>query len=87
MEKKYKYEDASQADNDKFASAFAELLKQFPDLSVTTNIVSKSINIKMDDGKMETVYYQSPTLLIQKKIEIAEAEVVSPIQSDDLAKN
>lgn len=76
MEKKYKMVDASPEENQKFAEAFSALLKTFPDLSVTTNIVKKSVTIKLDDGKQETVFFDFPTLLIQKKVEIVEAEVV-----------
>lgn len=93
MEKKYKLVDASPEENQKFADAFSALLKSFPDLNVITNIVKKSINVKMDNGQTEIVFFDSPTLLIQKKVEVLETEVVkeeaviSPIQSDDLAKS
>lgn len=76
MDKKIKLVDASPEENQKFAEAFATLLKTFPDLSVTTNIVKKSMQIKMDNGNTETVFFDSPTLLIQKKIEEVVAEKV-----------
>ncbi len=75
--KKFRLEDASAEDNKKFAEAFSALLKTFPNLQISTNIVKKPISIKMDDGKVENVFFDSPTLLIQKKVEIVEAEKVT----------
>lgn len=84
-EKTYKLVDASVEENQKFAESFSELLKNFPELNITANIVKKSVILKMEDGKMETVFFDSPTLLIQKKIEVVEP-IVSPVQSNELDK-
>lgn len=74
-ERKFKLVDATPEENQKFADEFSALLKKFPELNITTNIVKKSMTIKLEDGKQEIVYVDFPTILIQKKIEIVETEV------------
>jgi len=76
MDKNFKLVDASEVENKEFADAFKELLNKFPHLSVKCNIVKNCLVIKMDDGKMQEIFVDSPTLLIQKKIEEVTAEVV-----------
>lgn len=85
MEKKFKLVDASLEENQKFAEAFSALLKTFPELSVTTNVVKKMISMKMEDESIQNLYMDFPTLLIQKKIEEVDGEIISPIQKDDLS--
>lgn len=86
--KKFRLIDASDEENKKFAEAFSALLKTFPDLQITTNIVKKMITMKMEDGSMQQLFMDSPTLLIQKKVEIVEGAVEStnPEVNPTLAK-
>lgn len=85
MDKQYKLEDASQEEMQKFKDGMDELLNKLS-LNLSLIINKKALSMKMEDGKVDNVFIDQPTLLIQKKVEIAESEIVNPTQKDDITK-
>lgn len=86
MEKKYKFVDADANDQVAFKKEMDEVLNKLS-LGLSLAIIKKEVSTKMENGTIETYFVDQPTLIIQKRIEEVEAEIVSPVQQDDLAKN
>lgn len=75
MEKKYKLVDASVEDQKAFRDGLNEVLNKLG-LAITQVINKKPVTSKLENGTTETFYVDYPILLIQKKIEEVEAEVI-----------
>ncbi len=73
QEKKYKSVDASKEDQEAFGKGLSELLEKLS-LTLNLSIIKKGISIKLDNGALESGFMDSPTLMLQKKIEISEVE-------------
>lgn len=78
--KKFRLEDCSKEEMQEFKEGMDELLNKLS-LKLSLVINKKGMQIKLDNGKVETAFIDQPTLLVQKKIEEVEAEVVTPIES------
>ncbi len=71
-EKKFKLVDPTKEESDAFGADFQTLLAKYPDLKITTNITKKAVTIRAEDGSVESVFVDFPTVLVQKKEYIEE---------------
>lgn len=85
MEKKYRYEDASVEDQKAFKEGVDKLLNELS-LAMDIGITKTRVSSKQEDGQVSVGFVDVPVLILNKKIEEVEAEVVSPIQQDELNK-
>jgi hypothetical protein len=73
MDKKYDLKDSSIEDQKAFKQGLEELLTKLS-LNLSVNIIKVPISIKLEDGTIKNVFADEPTILLQKKVEIAEPE-------------
>lgn len=66
---KYKLEDASNEELEVFKKEMDELLAKLS-LNLSLVINKKGISIKLENGTVENIFIDQPTLVIQKKVEI-----------------
>ncbi len=85
MDKKYNLVPLLPEEQTAFKDSFEKLLA---DQSLSFDVVPQfeRIAIKTDDGKDKVGYIVNPSIIINKKVEVTEEGVVSPL-SEEMTKN
>ena len=63
--------EATNEDQQAFKQGLEELLTKLS-LTFNVNIIKVPVGIKMEDGSVKNVFADEPTIILQKKVEVAE---------------
>lgn len=75
MEKKYKFSDASLEELQSFKEGMDKLLAELS-LGISLVINKKEVVTKLENGSTDRFFVDQPSLMIQKKVEKVETEIV-----------
>lgn len=85
-EKKYIFSDPSPEEVSEFKKTLDESANKLS-LNVNLEVIKVPVLNKLENGQVMVGFMDVAQMKLQKKIEIVETEIVSPLQTNDLAKN
>lgn len=83
--KKYTYSDPTAEEVAEFKKTVDECLKKLS-LALSLEVIKIPVSNTLSNGQVITGFMDMAQMKLQKQTEQIEAEIVSPIQTDDLAK-
>jgi hypothetical protein len=83
MENKFKLSDPSVEEVDEFKKKVEEVLKKLS-LVLNLEVVKVPVSNKLENGQVNVGFMDIAQMKLQKRVEQVEAEIVSPIQVEDI---